>query len=63
MPPTCQFHPPETVRKGQIRYHLGDHYVPDKQMVTFLHAVIGFAIAIPFMHLFDSICDAVVYCN
>ena len=42
---------------------MSDHYVPDKQMVTFLHAVIGFAIAIPFMHLFDSICDAVVYCN
>lgn len=42
---------------------MSNHYVPDKQMMIFLHALIGAAIAIPFMHLFDSICDAIVYCN
>eukprot|EP00438_Fugacium_kawagutii_P020524 Skav212701 [mRNA] locus=scaffold1930:364642:366033:- [translate_table: standard] len=42
---------------------MSEHYVPDKQMLIFLHAVIGAAMAIPFMHLFDSICDAIVYCN
>lgn len=42
---------------------LSDHFVPDKQMLTFLFGVVGAVMAIPFMHLFDSICDAIVYCN
>ena len=40
-----------------------DHYVPDKQMLIVMYGVVGAIMSIPFMHLFDSICDAIVYCN
>ena len=42
---------------------LSDHYVPDKQTLVICSAVIGAVMAVPFMHLFDTICDTVVYCN
>lgn len=31
--------------------------------LIFLHAAVGAAMAIPFMDLFDSICDTIVYCT
>jgi len=42
---------------------VSDHYVPDKQTMVICAAVIGAVMAVPFMHLFDTICDTVVYCN
>jgi len=48
---------------GRYSNPLSDHYTPDKQTMVICSAVIGAIMAVPFMHLFDTICDAVVYCN
>ncbi|CAJ1419123.1 unnamed protein product [Effrenium voratum] len=42
---------------------MSEHYVPDSQMLVILFAIIGAVMAVPFMHLFDTICDTIVYCN
>lgn len=49
----------DTLGNSLDRYSdpMSAHYVPDKQMLMFIYALIGVVMAIPFMHLFDSICD------
>lgn len=40
-----------------------EHYVADKRAVMLCSAVVGALLSLPFMHLYDSICDAIIYCK
>ncbi|CAE7297404.1 SLC44A1 [Symbiodinium necroappetens] len=40
-----------------------EHYVADKRAVMLCSAFVGALLSLPFMHLYDTICDAIIYCK